>query len=317
MTSNANTVASENVALADANVAVRTVSLTKIYPNGRGIRDINFTVQYGEVFGLLGPNGAGKTTTIRTLLDFLRPTNGQAFLLGADAHASPSARQRIGFLPGDLSLSIRATARDWLNFQAELRGGVDPGFVKSLAHQVEADLDEPLRNLSSGNRQKIGIINALMHRPDLVILDEPTAGLDPLIRRRVYSLLSDVRERGGAVLLSSHVLPEVERICDRIAIIRRGELVEVDTMDQLKAKAVRHLEIVFDGQPPVEQIKAVPGVISVTAENSRVRVAISGSIAALIRVLAQYEVVDLSSGSQALEDQFMSFYDGAEEEAQE
>ena len=316
MTSNANTVAPENAAPSDMNVAVRTVSLTKIYPNGRGIRDINFTVQHGEVFGLLGPNGAGKTTTIRTLLDFLRPTSGQAFLLGADAHASPAARQRVGFLPGDLSLSIRATARDWLEFQAELRGGVDPSFVKSLAHQVEADLDEPLRNLSSGNRQKIGIVNALMHQPELVILDEPTAGLDPLIRRRVYSLLSDVRERGGAVLLSSHVLPEVERICDRIAIIRRGELVDVDTMEQLKAKAVRHLEILFEGNPPVEQLQQVPGVVSVTTENSTARVAVSGSISALIRMLAQYEVVDLSSGSQALEDQFMSFYDGSDEEEQ-
>jgi ABC-2 type transport system ATP-binding protein len=299
-----------------AEVAVRTVSLTKKYPNGRGIRDINFTVQRGEIFGLLGPNGAGKTTTIRTLLDFLRPTGGQAFLLGADAHTSPSARIHVGFLPGDLSLSIRATARDWLDFQAELRGGVDLEFVKSMAEQVEADLDEPLRNLSSGNRQKIGIINALMHRPDLVILDEPTAGLDPLIRRRVYKLLSDVRDRDGAVLLSSHVLPEVERICDRIAIIRRGELVAIDTMEQLKAKAVRHLEIVFDGHPPVEQLRQVDGVVSVTTENSTARVAVSGSVSALIRMLAQYEVIDLSSGSQALEDQFMSFYDGSDKEEQ-
>lgn len=291
-------------------LALQTTGLSKIFPNGRGIRDITFSVRKGEVFGLLGPNGAGKTTTIRTLLDFIRPTAGSATLLGVDAQSTPLARKAVGFLPGDLELFERASGNDWLQFQAELRGGVDWSYVESLMVELEADLDEPLRNLSSGNRQKFGIINALMHCPQLVVLDEPTAGLDPLIRRRVYSLLSDVRARGGAVLLSSHVLPEVERICDRVGIIRRGELVVVETMAVLKSRAVKRLEISFRGLPPVDVIAKVPGVSDVESDGSHVHVAITGEVTELVRAIAPYEVLGISSGAQALEDQFMSYYDG-------
>ena len=290
-------------------VAAEVASLSKIYPNGRGIRNVTFKVFKGEVFGLLGPNGAGKTTTIRILLDFIRPTGGNAVLLGEDSRANPASRLSVGFLPGDLALYERSTARDWLSFQADMRAGVDHKYVKSLCHALEADLDEPLRNLSSGNRQKIGIVNALMHKPELVIMDEPAAGLDPMIRRRLYSLLGDVRERGGAVLLSSHVLPEVERICDRIGIIRNGELVAVDTMDQLKSQAVRHFEVTFEEGPPVSELQNVAGVVSVEPRNSTsVRIGITGKLSELIRALALYEVTDLESGAQALEDRFMSYY---------
>ena len=219
-------------------IALETIGITKIFPNGRGIRNVSFSMRKGEVFGLLGPNGAGKTTTIRTLLDFIRPTGGSATLFGVDAQSTPLARRPVDFLPGDLELYERASGNDWLRFQAELRGDVEWSYVEHLMEELEADIDEPLRNLSSGNRQKFGIINALMHRPQLVVLDEPASGLDPLIRRRFYALLSDVRARGGAVLLSSHVLPEVERICDRVGIIRSGELVAVETMAVLKSRAV-------------------------------------------------------------------------------
>ena len=156
-----------------------------------------------------------------------------------------------------------------------------------------------------------------MHQPDLVVLDEPTSGLDPLVRRRVYALLSGVRDRGGAVLLSSHVLPEVERICDRIGIIRRGELVDIDTMAALKAKAVRHLEIVFSGDPPVDSLQNLSGLVSLASENSTVRIAVSGALTELIRILANHDVLDLTSADQALEDQFMSYYDGEQVEADE
>lgn len=301
----------------DGEVALEVVGLSKIYPNGRGIRDISFTVRKGEVFGLLGPNGAGKTTTIRTLLDFIRPTGGKALLLGADAQASPSARNSIGFLPGDLALVERTTGRDWLQFQAEMRAGVDPAYMIELAGALEADLDEPLRNLSTGNRQKIGVINSLMHRPQLVVLDEPAAGLDPLIRRRLYRLLSDVRERGGAVLLSSHVLPEVERICDRVGIIRGGKLIVVSSIAELRSDAVRRMDIVFGHEPPVEALKNIEGVVSIERENSSAHVVVSGSLSELVKALAKYEVVDLSSGDQALEDQFMSYYDGSRSPEQE
>lgn len=291
-------------------VALEVIALSKIYPNGRGIRDVSFSVRKGEVFGLLGPNGSGKTTTIRALLDFIRPTGGKALLLGSDAQTSPAARSSVGFLPGDLALAERTTGRDWLSFQAELRGGVDLAYVLELAEQLEADLDEPLRNLSTGNRQKIGVINSLMHRPELVVLDEPASGLDPLIRRRLYRLLSDIRSRGGAVLLSSHVLPEVERICDRVGIIRNGQLALVSSIADLRSDGVRRLDIVFGHAPPIEELRKVAGVVSVEAENSSVHVVVSGSLSELVKAIAKYEVVDLSSGGQALEDQFMSYYDG-------
>lgn len=297
-------------------VALEVIALSKIYPNGRGIRDVSFIVRKGEVFGLLGPNGSGKTTTIRALLDFIRPTGGKALLLGLNAQASPTARNSVGFLPGDLALAVRTTGRDWLSYQAEMRDGVDPAYVLELAEQLEADLDEPLRNLSTGNRQKIGVINSLMHRPELVVLDEPASGLDPLIRRRLYTLLSDVRSRGGAVLLSSHVLPEVERICDRVGIIRNGKLALVSSIADLRSDAVRRLDIVFGHAPPIEELRRISGVVSVEAENSSVHVIVSGSLAELVKAIAKHEVVDLSSGGQALEDQFMSYYDGPQKSGQ-
>lgn len=290
-------------------IAAEAISLSKIYPNGRGIRGITFQVLKGEVFGLLGPNGAGKTTTIRILLDFIRPTGGTALLLGVDSRAMPSARSSVGFLPGDLTLHERSTGRDWLSFQAEMRSGVDEQRLQSLCESLEADLDEPLRNLSSGNRQKIGIINALMHKPDLVIMDEPASGLDPMIRRRLYSMLSDVRDRGGAVLLSSHVLPEVERICDRVAIIRNGELIAVDTLEHMRSQAIRHFSVTFAGDPPLSALEEIPGVVSIDAGTSNgVRIGFSGRLRELLKTLAMYEVTDLSSGEQALEDRFMSYY---------
>lgn len=295
--------------LGEGEVALEVISLSKVYPNGRGIHEISFEVRKGEIFGLLGPNGAGKTTTIRTALDFIRPTGGSALLLGRDAQSSPAARVSVGFLPGDLALSVRTTARDWLSFQSELRSGVDQTYLMEIAEQLEADLDEPMRNLSSGNRQKIGVINALMHRPEFVVMDEPAAGLDPLIRRRLYRLLIDVRERGGAVLLSSHVLPEVERICDRVGIIRGGRLVEVSTIAELRSASVRRLDIVFAHEPPLEPLRQVSGVVEATSENSIAHVAVSGPLTELIRALGEFDVVDLSTGGQALEDQFMSYYD--------
>jgi ABC-2 type transport system ATP-binding protein len=197
-----------------------------------------------------------------------------------------------------------------------MRDGVDPAYVLELAEQLEADLDEPLRNLSTGNRQKIGVINSLMHKPELVVLDEPASGLDPLIRRRLYKLLSDVRIRDGAVLLSSHVLPEVERICDRVGIIRNGQLALVSSIADLRSDAVRRLDIVFSHAPPIEELRKVGGVVSVEAENSSVHVTVSGSLSELVKAIAKYEVVDLSSSGQVLEDQFMSYYDGPQKPEQ-
>ena len=288
---------------------MEVVGLSKVFSNGRGIFDLNFGVEPGEVFGILGPNGSGKTTTIRTVLDFIRPTAGRASFFGVDTHHSPEARHNVGFLPGDLALKHRLTGRQWLQFQGELRGGVDGAFRDELGERLAADLDEPLRNLSTGNRRKIGLVNAFMHRPGLVILDEPTAGLDPLVRQEFYQLVEATRADGRAVFLSSHVLPEVERVCDRIAIIKAGSLAIIETVAGLKSRALRQVVIRFAGAPPETVLSGVEGVRELTVKDATVHLVVSGTIDPLIKMLANYDIEDLISHEPTLEDEFLSFYE--------
>ena len=206
---------------------IHTEGLTKSYGKNRGVIDVSLDVRPGEVFGFLGPNGAGKTTTIRTLLDFIRPNSGVAKVFGMDAHRqSRDIRRRIGYLPGDLALYENLKGADMLRYMGNLRGGVEWNDVQQLAERLHSDLSRPIRTLSQGNRQKIGLIQALMHKPELLILDEPTNGLDPLIQQVFYRLISEVEEQ--TVFLSSHNLPEVERVCDRVGIIREGRLIAVE-----------------------------------------------------------------------------------------
>ena len=205
---------------------IQTHDLCKSYGRVEANSNINLEVGAGEVFGYLGPNGAGKTTTIRTLLDLIRPTSGDALLFGLDSRAnSREVRGRTGYLPGEMTLYDRLTGREVLTYTANLRGGVDWGFVDELAERLDSDLSRPVRTLSRGNRQKLGLIQAFMHRPELIIMDEPSSGLDPLLQREFHRMVDEVREDGRTVFVSSHILPEVERICDRVGIIRRGKLV--------------------------------------------------------------------------------------------
>src|SRR5919112_1904397 len=227
--------------------AIETEGLTKQYGKNRGIKQVDLTVEGGEVFGFLGPNGAGKTTTIRTLLGFLHPSGGRAWLFGMDIRKkSVEIRARVGNLPGEFALEDRMTGEELLRFFARLRGVKDLGYAHELAGRLGADLGRPMRRLSRGNKQKVGLIQAMFHRPPLLILDEPTGGLDPLVQEEFLEIVGEVRAEGRTVFFSSHVLSEVERVCDRVGIVRGGELVDVENTSTLVNKAFRHVSLVFD-----------------------------------------------------------------------
>lgn len=296
--------------------AIDTQRLTKSYGKSRGITDLSMSVNTGEIFGFLGPNGAGKTTTIRTLLDFLHPTSGSARIFGLDCHAdSVAIRRRLGNLPGELALYRNLTGQQVLEFSANLRGGVPPGEIKRLADRLDADLGKPMKAYSHGNKQKIGLIQALMHKPDLVILDEPTTGLDPLVQQSLYELLEEVKQDGRTIFFSSHVLPEVERLCDRVAIVREGRLVAVETVAGLKQKAVRRIEIVFDAPVRAEAFANVPGVAEARASGSTLHVVVKGDLDALIKAAAQRTVVNIVTFEPSLEEIFLTFYREEEKHA--
>ena len=242
-------------------LAIRTAHLTKDYGNGRGLFDLDLEVARGEIFGFLGPNGAGKSTTMRLLLDLISPTAGSARLMELDSHEqSLEIRRRVGFLPGDFALYPTLTGGELLDYLAELRAGVDTRIRDALAERFDAQLDRPSKELSTGNRQKLGLIQAFMHEPELLILDEPIAGLDPLVQQSFHALLGEVAEQGRTVFLSSHTLSEVEQVADRVAILRRRRLVVVDSLAEPARVAVRRLEIEFGARAPrVEELRALPG----------------------------------------------------------
>jgi len=292
----------------DASI-IHTSHLTKSYGKARGIVDLDLAVRPGEVFGYLGPNGAGKTTTIRTLLDFIRPNTGSATVFGLDTHRESLAiRGRVGYLPGELSLYEGMTGREFLRYMANLRGGVAWSGVEELAGRLAANLAQPIRILSHGNKQKLGLIQAFMHQPELLILDEPTQGLDPLVQHEFYRLIAEARAAGRTVFLSSHVLPEVERTCDRVGIIREGVLVAVEDVASLKAKALRRLEIRFAAPPPLAAFEGLPGVRDLRIENSSLHSQVAGSLDAMIKAAARFEVLDVISTEPSLEEIFLTYY---------
>jgi ABC-2 type transport system ATP-binding protein len=296
--------------------AIRITRLTKDYGQGHGLFDLDLDVQRGEILGFLGPNGAGKSTTMRLLLDLIKPTSGSATLLGLDSRAdSLEIRRRVGFLPGELALYPILSGAAMLDYLAELRGGVDRGVRDALAERFDADLGRRIRELSTGNRQKLGLIQAFMHEPELLILDEPIAGLDPLVQQSFHALLREVATQGRTVFLSSHTLSEVERVADRVAILRRGRLVVVDSFEDLREVAVQRLEIEFGGDAPrVEELAALPGVREVALEGAHLVVAFEGSADALVKAIAAHEVRSIRSRDDDLEEIFLRYYrdrDGA------
>ena len=267
--------------------AIATRDLTKRYGSRRGITELTLEVRRGEVFGFLGPNGAGKTTTIRTLLDLLRPTSGTARLLGMDARRDRAEiHRRVGYLPGEFACYPNLTGREYLTYLTSLRGGVEKRYVAELAESLDADLDRRIASLSHGNKQKLGLIQAFMHRPELLILDEPTQGLDPLIQRQFHGMIADARAAEQTVFLSSHDLPEVAHVCDRVGLVREGALIEVAGVGDLKMRSARRVEVRFARPVRRAAFERVPGVGELRIEGDLVRCKGSGSIGPLIKALA-------------------------------
>ncbi len=288
---------------------IRTEGLTKYYGKVRGVEDLNLEVERGEIFGYLGPNGAGKTTTIRLLMGTLTPTRGKAFVLGHQVSTSAFAwKKEIGYIPGELSLYGDLTGEEFLRYFAHLRGGVDWNYVQSLARRLDLDLSRTIRTYSHGNRQKLGIIQALMHRPSLLILDEPTLGLDPLIQQEFYQIMREVKGEGQTVFISSHILPEVEKICDRVGIIKEGHLVAVESIQNLKARAMRRAEVVFADEVSPEEFSGIPGVNDLKIEGKTLTCLLKGEPNAFIRALARHNVVSLRVQDPTLEEIFLAFY---------
>jgi len=291
---------------------IRLEGLTKYYGKSRGVAGLDLEVYPGEVFGYLGPNGAGKTTTIRLLLDLIRPTSGRAVVLGDDPReGGPALRRQIGYLAGDPALYRKMTGRQLLTYLGHLRGLAGLGPADGLAERLDLDLDRPIGDLSRGNRQKVAVVQAFMHSPQLLVLDEPTSGLDPLMQREFYRLVAEAKAEGRTVFLSSHVLSEVERIADRVGIVREGCLVVVEGLEALRAKALRRLEIHFAAPVPREEFAALPGVQDVVVEGGLLTCTAVGSIDRLVKAAARYEVTNLVSHEADLEALFLRYYEGA------
>ena len=289
--------------------AIHTEGLSKRFGKVEALADLSIDIGPGEVFGFLGPNGAGKTTMIRTILDEIRPTAGRAEILGMDTHTEPvPIRRLIGYLPGDLQMYPNLTGRDLITYFGNLRGGVDESEVQTIAERLGAELDRKIGDLSSGNRQKIGIIQAFMSSPDLLILDEPSTGLDPLVQREFQSMMREVAEQGRTVFLSSHTLSEVQRVADRVGIIRHGRLIALESVSDLRRKAIRRIELDFGSQPPVAQLGAVPGVRDVDVEGHRVTLSFEGEMSELLAVADGHDLRDVSTQDADLEEIFLAYY---------
>jgi len=294
---------------ASPSVAVALEHLSKRYRHGGGVEDVSFEVAHGEVLGFLGPNGAGKTTTIRLLLGLLRPDAGAITILGRDARtAGPEQRRHVGYLPGDLALWDRLTGAEILAHLAHLRGGVDPAQVRELADRFALDLTRPVRTLSRGNRQKVGIVQALMGAPELLVLDEPTSGLDPLVQAEVHHALRTAREAGCAILLSSHTLSEVDQVADRVAVIRDGRMVAIEEVDDLRARALHRIEIRTASPMPSGLLDAVPGALRVEVDGTIARLELAGPMSGLLRAIAPLDVIDMSVREPDLEEVFLDLY---------
>jgi ABC-type multidrug transport system ATPase subunit len=288
---------------------IRTERLTKAYGEHRGITELDLEVAEGEIFGFLGPNGAGKTTTMRVLLDLIRPTSGRAEVFGIETTADPVAiHRRTGYLPGEFDLYDRLTGSQTIDYFGNLRGGVDRAYVKELVERLDLDPSRRFKEYSKGNKQKVGLVVALQHRPDLLILDEPTSGLDPLVQQTFFGLVREAREAGRTIFLSSHIIDEVDRTCDRVAIIREGRLVQVDRIEAIRRLSFHHVELTL-GQPTTPTaFDAIEGVTDIEVEGNVVRMRVSGPIGAVLAVAAPLGIVDLVSREPNLEDVFLAQY---------
>ncbi len=301
----------------DQNMVITTQGLTKSYGYVHALQGVNLEVRQGEVFGFLGPNGAGKTTTIRCLLDLIRPNNGTVRVLGLNPQADPLAvRARSGYLPGELRLEDNMTVEGALRFFNRLRGNkADWNFTRRLAERLDLDLKTPIKNLSKGNKQKVGLVQALMHRPELLLLDEPTLGLDPLIQQETLRLIREAKAGGATVFLSSHILSEVQEMTDRVAIIRGGVVVEVAETAALINRALRRARVRFRQPVDSTALANLAGVkILARDDGAGLLMQVEGEMDSLIKTLAAYPVSDFETERPSLEEIFLTYYESDRKE---
>ena len=299
-------------------IVMMAQGLTKSYGSVQALRGVNLEVRRGEIFGFLGPNGAGKTTTIRCLLDLIRPNGGTLRVLDLDPQADPVAvRARTGYLPGELRLDDNMKVESALRYFNDLRGGkADWNFVRRIAERIELDLKPAIKNLSKGNKQKVGLVQALMHRPELLLLDEPTSGLDPLIQQEVLGLIADARSGGATVFFSSHILSEVQEIAERVAIIRQGQIVEVAETASLINRALRRVSVRFEQPVDSQALAALPGVkLLKQSDGTSVLMQVEGKMDGLIKALAAFPVSDFETEHPSLEEIFLAYYESDRTEA--
>ncbi|WP_394939754.1 ABC transporter ATP-binding protein [Psychromicrobium sp. YIM B11713] len=299
-----------------ADYAIQAHQITKKYGSRLALNGVSFTMPKGTVFGVIGPNGAGKTTTMRTLLDIVRPTSGQATVLGVDPRqAGPELRRRIGFLPGELILDGRSTGRKLLQHYADISGPVSKGYLEELAERLGLDLSRPVRKLSKGNKQKLGIVQAFMHKPDLLVLDEPTSGLDPLMQQVFLELVAEARQAGQSVFLSSHVISEIQQAADEVAILRDGKIVTISSVEELRASAIRHLKLVTTGISSDElrqRLEALEGVGNISvhsnANDVEAKATLIGAVQPVIQAISTLPLRDLVLEEPDLEESVLKLY---------
>jgi ABC-2 type transport system ATP-binding protein len=293
--------------------AILTEKLTKPYGERRGVFDLDLQVSEGEIFGFLGPNGAGKSTTIRLLLDLIRPTAGHALVFGHDCRREASEVHRLtGYLPGEFSMDAKLTGRQLLTYLGNLRGGLDWTFVDRVVARLELDLDRPFGEYSRGNKQKVGLAQAFMHRPPLLILDEPTTGLDPLNQEAVLSLVRDARAAGATVFFSSHILSEVEDVCDRVGFIREGRLVRVGPVHEVLRAKGHSVEAECAVPPDAAAFAALTGLSNLRIDGPQVSFHVQGDMREAIALLARFQAIEVVSREPSLTEIFVGLYEGDE-----
>lgn len=285
-------------------------TVTKLYGDVVGVKDLTFGVEPGTIFGFLGPNGAGKTTTINMLIDLIKPTSGSIYLFGSDIkHSSLQARSRIGYVTGDMAMDPALTGRQQLEYLGRLREHYDEVYVKTLADRLDCRLDRKLRMLSRGHKQKIGLIAALMHRPDLLVLDEPTSGLDPLMQAEFNKIVLEHKSQGGTTFISSHVLSEVQELCDKVAFIRQGRLLAIRPVRALARESPKRFRVSSTDKKLQSSLRQLPGVVIESAKGSQVRGTYNGNINKLLSLVANHRLIDFALEDADLEASFMQYYE--------
>ena len=297
-------------------IAIQVQDLEKFYGKVHALRGVDLEVKRGEVYGFLGPNGAGKTTAIRCMLDLIRPQSGSISMLGINPQEEPEAvKERVGYLPGELHVDENMTARQVFRFFNRLRGNrSDWEFIEELSERLKLELISPIKNFSKGNKQKIGIVQALMHKPELLLLDEPTSSLDPLMQQEVLRMLAEAQDNGATVFFSSHIISEVQTVADRVAIIREGKIVEVAVTADLLHRSMRQVRIRFQQPTEAEELYKIPGVELIAKDDSMgILLQVEGQMDVLIKTLAKYPVNDFETKHASLEEIFLAYYNGEED----